>query len=140
MNAREVELTGLVRSMVRAANLGCEVRVIVQDAAPAEPDVEECYAVTESVRSSSAFSLTVYSAFFTQPEVEQRTILAHELGHMVVWPYQTTANRVAKRKADKEHLEELEEDLADRIGRLILSACYEAGVDFEALSRSPSPA
>lgn len=136
MIARETDLNGLVRSMVRAANLGCEVRVIVQDAAPAEPDVEECYAVTESVRSSSAFSLTLYSAFFDQPEHEQRTILAHELGHMVVWPYSSTATRVARRKADKEHLDELEEDLADRVGRLILSACYEAGVDFDALGAS----
>jgi hypothetical protein len=123
--------------MVRAANLGCEVKVAVRSSAPEDPEIEECYADTESVRSSSAFVITVYSPFFAQPEPEQRTILAHELGHTVVWPYSSTASRVAKRKADKEHLDELEEDLADRVGRLILSACYEAGVDFSALSSSP---
>lgn len=74
--------------------------------------------------------ITIFPAFFKRPLLVQKETLCHELGHVALHDYTTTAEELAGNKFLA--LLQLEEKLADFLGRLILAKAEET-VDFSAL-------
>lgn len=135
----QADIDTLVWSMARAAGLG-RYSFVVHLRAKEHPDdagEERKVQADVSVYALEVW-LNIYPAFFGQSYERRKQALAHELGHVLLHELTDVAGELAGAKATA--LTQIEERLCDHLSGLILSACYEAGVDFDALSRSPSVA
>lgn len=129
------DIDSLVAAMAKASGLGRYSFLvhIRQKEHPDDAGEERKVQADVSVYALEVW-LNIYPAFFGQSPERRRQALAHELGHVLLHELTDVAGELAGSKASA--LTQIEERLCDHLSALILSACYEAGVDFDALGAS----
>lgn len=130
MKAAEVQKT--VRHMARACGIAYTIKVTIEQAAHADDNDSQSNTFADISFYGTSARLKIYPAFAGLTFEERKETIGHELAHARLHDYTSLATDLAGSKSGA--LTQPEERLCDQLSILILSACYEAGVDFSSIA------
>lgn len=125
---KTADIQKMAQHMARACGIQYTVKVTLKQSAHPEDEATGAETYAEVHCYGTTAHLKIYPAFAGLSFEDRRETIAHELAHVRLHEYTGLATSLAGAKA--EALVQPEERLCDALSSLILSACYEAGVDF----------